>query len=103
MMRKPVDLSMTLLDTIVLLSEGNPGALRVLADLAREDHGFMRVLDVDDMNMRGPQIWVAFKDHCKQDMKTFSKALQDRDASMVATVNAICTDAERAVTGGGSF
>lgn len=71
----------------VIMCEGNVGALQVLMELAKQPEGLLRILDLDDMNMRGSQIWVAWKDHCKQDMPTFLKALQDRDLAMVETVN----------------
>lgn len=67
--------------------------------------GLMFILDLDDMGMRGSQIWVAWKDHCKCDLEAFKKALQDRDPAMVATVNASRGHADgtpRAVTGGAS-
>jgi hypothetical protein len=57
------------------------------------------------MGMRGSQIWVAYKDHCKCDIAKFRQALIDRDPAMVATVNASQGHAPgtpRAATGGAS-
>lgn len=70
------------------MSEGNPGALSVLMKLAEDPMGLMHILDLDDMGMRGSQIWVAWKYHCKEDLPTFIKALVERDPAMVDTVNA---------------
>ncbi len=66
----------------------------------------MKVLALDDMNLRGWQIWVAWKDHCKADMPTFLKALAERDPEMVATVNSSkggSPETPRAVTCGASY
>lgn len=88
------------------MCEGNPGALSVLMKLAEDPMGLIYILDLDDMGMRGSQIWVAYKDHCKQDIAAFKKALSDRDPAMVATVNASRGHAPgtpQAVTRGASF
>lgn len=90
----------------ITMSEGNPGALSVLLKLAEDPMGLIKIFDLDDMGMRGSQIWVAWKDHCKCDMPTFLKCLQDRDPAMVATVNASrghSPDTPPAVTHGASF
>lgn len=87
------------------MCEGNPGALQVLMKLAEDPMGLMFILDLDDMGMRGSQIWIAWKDHCKCDLEVFKKALRDRDPAMVATVNAhrgTAPGTPQAVTGGAS-
>lgn len=97
----------SLQDIIIKMSEGNPGALTALVEVVKADPvmGFMDLLHLDDMGMRGPQIWVAFKDHCKQDLAAFVKAIRERDQAMVDTVNASrgVADAPPAVTHGASF
>lgn len=91
------------MSSIVSLSEGNPGAISVLVKLLEAGPlGFMDILHLDDMGMKGPQIWVAWKDHCKQDIEAFRKAIRARDPDMVATVNRECPD-RRAVCHGASF
>ncbi len=93
---------------LVTMSEGNPGAASVLAMLMEDspETGFMKVLGLDDMNVRGPQIWVGFKDHCKQDLETFKTAISSRDEDMVQTINENCLHpgfTEEAVPSGASF
>lgn len=94
-------------DILIKLSEGNPGALTALIEVVKDDPvmGFMDLLHLDDMGMRGPQIWVAYKDHCKQDRTAFVKAIRERDQAMVNTVNASrgVGDVPPAVTHGASF
>lgn len=75
-------------EIFLIMAEGNPGAISVLGQLAQDPMGLLYILDLDDMGMRGSQIWVAWRDHCKCDLDAFKKALHDRDPAMVATVNA---------------
>lgn len=104
--RERITLTGTTFDLIVQMAEGNPGAVNALAALMKDDEmALMRILDLDDMGMRGSQIHVALKDHCKGDIEKFRKALLDRDPAMVATVNACRGHAPgtpHAVTGGAS-
>lgn len=87
--RERITLNGTMMDLFLTMSEGNPGAAVALAELCKgDDMALMRVLDLDDMGMRGSQIHVAFKDYCKGDVEKFRKALLDRDPAMVAAVNA---------------
>ncbi len=63
------------------------------------------------MNIRGSQIWVGYKDHCKQDIEAFKTAISQRDQAMVDTINSECFQPdldyegykEKAVTSGASF
>lgn len=101
--REPVTLSMTPFDLIVLLSENNPGALRVLSELLeRSSLGFFLALHLDDMNIRGTQIWVGYKDHCDQDIKKFAECITRRDLHMIKTINRECGE-PFAVQYGGSL
>jgi hypothetical protein len=43
----------------------------------------MRLLDLDDMNMRGSQIWVGFKNHCEGEIDVFLDAVKNRDPELV--------------------
>ena len=90
----------------VTMSEGNPGAASVIGQLLQDDTGFMKLLGLDDMNIRGTQIWVGYKDHCGEDIEKFKAAIHERDADMVETINKECLYAdfqEKAVTSGASF
>ena len=57
------------------------------------------------MNIRGSQIWVAYKDLYKENTDRFVKAIRNRDKNMVDFINQeIATiGGEKAVTGGASF
>jgi hypothetical protein len=88
-MRKKVGTNMRMQELIEVMGEGNPGALTVLINMLGGPtmDGAFDILRLDDMNIRGPQIWVAFKDYCGQDWAVFTKAVKERDPLMVATIN----------------
>lgn len=76
-------------DAIIIMSEGNPGAINVMMSLLNADYdvGVLLLLDMDDMNLRGSRIWIAFKDHCGSNLAKFIDCVHARDAEMVKTVN----------------
>jgi hypothetical protein len=87
-MRKELDLNDSVLDALMAMSEGNPGAANVLMELMNNySSGFMLILNLDDMNIRGPQIWVGYKDHCNCDLKKFSDCIRHRDDLMIEAIN----------------
>lgn len=104
-MREPISLSDSTMDMVIAMSEGNPGGLSVLMDMLKSDDPAapMMVLSLDDMNIRGTQIWLGYKDHCGSDMAVFLQAIKDRDPAMVATINEQSGIKEQAVTSGASF
>ena len=93
MPRENLDSVDTVQDLVVLMAEGNPGGLNVMMGLLKENGteiGAALIVKLDEMNMRGPQIWVGYKDHCGQDLEAFAKAIIDGDQSMVDKVNQEC-------------
>ena len=86
--RPAVDLNGTTLDLLVLMSEGNPGAAKVLTELAKtEPRGLAAILHLDEMNMRGAQIWAGLKEYCDGDINKLINAAIDHDPKLVAFVN----------------
>jgi hypothetical protein len=81
------------MDAIVKLCAGNPGAIRVCTELVKTGgddpfKGFMLLLDADDMGLKGSSLWIAYKDHCGQDINKLADSLRSRDKAMIATVRA---------------
>lgn len=106
MNRDRIDLNDSMVDVIIKMAEGNPGAVTVLSQLIKQDDGmgFLLVLSLDDMNIRGTQVWVGYKDYCNSDLSTFMNAIRNRDPEMVATINREVGDTcPPAVTHGGSY
>jgi hypothetical protein len=106
--RKRIDSNMTTMDILMLISEGNPGAISVMMQILQKDKedfglGFINLLDLDDMNIRGEQIWVGYKDHCGENIDTFIDAIKNRDKGMIDTINKSCSKRYTAVCHGASF
>lgn len=75
-----------------VLSEGNIGAYTTLLDIieGRDEMDMaLFLLGIDDLNMRGEQIWVAYK-FCKQDEDRFIDTVLRRDVLMINYVNEEC-------------
>lgn len=83
--RKDIDFNQDIREVIAQMSEGNPGALNVLSQLAFTDPSLIATLD--DMNIRGPQIWLGYKDHCGQKLERFTRCIRERDQQMLDTIN----------------
>ena len=107
MERKKIDGSGTLFDLMSQMAENNPGAIGVLMDSLKDDPAsLLAFLGLDDMNIRGTQIWVGFKDYCRQDKKLFWKMVQQRDENFVEAINresAKQGSKYKAVLGGASY
>jgi len=106
-MRNKITLGMSTMTLAVEMGEGNPGGLSVVAKLLKmELPGLMCLLNLDDMNIRGCQIWVGYKDYCKENLEDFIEASKKRDVAMVERINRECLYddfTEKAVTGGASY
>jgi len=103
---------MKVLDILMIMSEGNPGAISVMTQVLNEMEqmeGLLGcILNLDDMNIRGSQIWIAYKDHCEQNLKLFIKLVKKRDQDMIDHVNqgslrGFTGTQHRAVVNGGSY
>jgi len=74
-----INLEMTPMDAIVKMADGNPGAVTVMCELLKPDlaEGFMDICRLDDLELHGPDIWLAFKDICGSDIKTLRDRLRN--------------------------
>lgn len=93
MPREKINLNDTMKDITIKMAEGNPGGLNFMMALVEHlgvEKGVLRILSLDDMNIRGSQIWVGYKDHCGSDIEVFAQAILDRDQDMVDTINREC-------------
>ena len=114
-MMERIGLNTDMQEMILIMSEGNPGGLRVLVDILKRKPDlmkpepdidsippFMMILNLDDMNIRGSDIWVGYKDHCGEDLVKFLKAIKNRDGDMIMVIREHCQHGERPVQSGGS-
>ena len=103
--REKINLMSSCQDLAILMCEGNPGALSVIMQLIQSENT-IALLNLDDMNIRGTQIWIGYKDYCGEDINKFVGCLNSRDPKMVARINkegALGNHSEIAVTSGFSF
>lgn len=72
---------------IVKLAQGNPGAAVACAEVVKHsDVGLIDLCHADDMGLRGPALWIGYKDFAKQDVATFVDALRSRNKDMVQMI-----------------
>lgn len=95
-------------DMIEDMGEGNIGAFSVLMDIAKNDPTSIlgSILHLDDMNIRGEQIWVGYKYYSGCDLVKFIESIKKRDKNMVDRINKEClydNFKEKAVEYGASF
>ena len=78
-MNERIGLKDTSMDVMIKLSEGNPGAISVCANLLKNTSkhdpdafmgGIGSLLMLDTLNVYGSRIWMFYKDFCKEDVGT---------------------------------
>ena len=86
-----INLNDSMLQVVMKMSGGNPGAMRVCKELLARPgrpEGVVLILHADDMGIRGPSLWIAYKDFAGEDIEVLAKALIDRDQAMVDKIRA---------------
>ena len=68
--------NMSMMDMIMVMCEGNPGAMTVLMKMLEEPTGILEVLCLDHYEIRGAKIWMLYKDCCGENMDRFYKTLR---------------------------
>lgn len=78
-----------MMNDIIELSKGNPGAIRVLTNVYSLDP--MKFYDVAnrirEMDFTGSKIWCAYNDYCGKDIELFSSLIMSKDGEMIDQVN----------------
>lgn len=73
---------------IIELSDGNPGAVKTLASLVKTQNDGEELLDkLTENGVRGPLVWVGYKDHCDRDIDVFADAIRSDDEEMYERIN----------------
>lgn len=74
-----INLDMVPVEAIVKMAEGNPGATHVMAQLLKPDlvEGFMDICRLDDLELYGSDIWLAYKDVCRMDIEKLRERLRN--------------------------
>lgn len=66
---------MNMMDMMMVMSEGNPGALNVLMGMMRDPRSIMDILLLDSLDIRGSKIWMLFSDSCGKNTGKFNRTL----------------------------
>ena len=67
---------MTMREMLMVMSEGNVGALNVLMNMMKNDpFGFFSILPLDSMDIRGEQIWRLYKDCSGENFDKFMRTI----------------------------
>jgi hypothetical protein len=88
--REPLPMGVSKEKAVELMSEGYTRVAKIVSELWETSRNTL--FDLDDMHMRGEQIWVAWWRHCKRNMSVLISEAKIRAPKMVACVNLICTD-----------
>lgn len=88
-MSQVLELNDTPKDIVLKMSEGNPGAMSVIGQLYMKnpDHFFGVCINLDAMDIRGPKIWLGYKDFCGQDLDKFIEKSLNRCPEMLELIN----------------
>lgn len=81
-----IKLDDTPLQAVVKMSEGNPGAIKVLMEIMKKS-GIITICHLDDLQIRGWKIWYGYKDYCKEDLDKFIECATKRDQKMIDFIN----------------
>ncbi len=85
MKRIPLTKSMDLVATINIMAEGHQPTKKLLTICANVEP--ILLLHLDDMNLRGLQVWAAYYGHCDGIFERFRVSVVGRDLAMVGYVN----------------
>lgn len=66
---------MNMMDMMMVMSEGNPGALNVLMQMMQDPRSFMDILLLDSLDIRGSKIWMLYSDSCGKNTGKFNRTL----------------------------
>jgi hypothetical protein len=81
-----IKMNMSVMDALVEMSEGNPGAATVLAQIMQRAEeidpdipmNIIPIMMMDDMGIYGSRIWQFYKDFCKEDIPNLLAVLRAR-------------------------
>jgi hypothetical protein len=77
----------SLLDSLIKMAKGNPGAATVLANMTKNEGGYAAIIMLDKINIHGWKIWYGYKYYCKQDIKKFISLILGIDQDLIDFIN----------------
>ncbi len=67
--------NMSMMDIIMVMSEGNPGALTILMQMIKDPSGFLDILTCDSLEIRGSKLYMLWNDCCRRNYAKFKRTL----------------------------
>ena len=71
----------TTIGLILDVARGNPGAIRVLTDVALFPSQHDVLFKLHTSNVRGSAVWVLFKDRCAENYDDFCRVVRELEAA----------------------
>ena len=89
-----VKLGETIVEAVIKMVEGNPGATRVSAEIIKMEDGlgFVHFLKLDDYGIYGAKIWMCYKDLCHEHIDNLYMLL--RNNKLQADIRGKCNQDE---------
>lgn len=69
-----------IVEIMVEVSDGNPGAVTALAEMMNEDP--VALFAIQDSGLKGPQLWLAYKDYGEYDAQKTLHAIESEDEEL---------------------
>lgn len=66
---------MSVMDMVMTMSEGNPGAIQILAQMMNDHRRFIDILLCDSLDIRGSKLYMLNNDCCGRNMDKFDRTL----------------------------
>lgn len=77
MNKEKINTNMSTLDMLMVMSEGNPGALSVIMQMMQDKkpRGFLDILLLDSLDIRGSKIYMLWSDCSERNMEKYFRTL----------------------------
>ena len=92
-MKTKIDFNDSMMEMLIKMSEGNPGALTVCLNILKNGKqidpdnmmgGFSEILSLDILGLYGSKIWMLFKDVCESDLSKMLAVLRGWQLGMLS-------------------
>jgi len=67
--------NMSIMDIMMTMSEGNPGALTILMQMIGDPTGILDILTCDSLEIRGSKLYMLWNDCCERNYAKFKRTL----------------------------
>ena len=75
-MAEKINGNMNMMEMVITMSEGNPGAISVIMGMMQDPTGLLDILMLDSMDIRGSHLYMLNNDCCQRDPAKFKRTLK---------------------------